>query len=293
MRIVRLSGGQLLYVQARQAQHLYNRAAAPSRPSQQFVGQTCDNRQHGDSAYHADNHIGPSHKRVHQHRDNHNEYQEAGSAARMYSVEGLCILRRQFQPLFETVDGLMLRTMILEYRLDVRHFGDQHHVEHENQHAGNPFYQILQQDAVCYIRQPAHSQGRQDHKQAHTHGDGQNHGQDHENLPGLFLAQLFFYPDVEFILFISFRIEFFQLVGGVHEHLGTLHQRGHEIDHAADQRNLTPLAALRAWFCLHVNPAVRQAEADGSSLRAAHHDPFNYGLAADGGRAGIFHKYFL
>ena len=179
----------------------------------------------------------------------------------------------------------MLRPVILEYRLYILHHGNKPYIQHENQDSRQSLNQIQNQHAFGKVSHPAHDYRRQQHENTHRHNQCQHHGKRHENVPGLFLAQLFFNPDVKLVLFVFLRIVSLKHIRRVHQHLGAVNQRRNKIDHASYQRYPSPFAALWCRLSLHVYFSVRKSDGDGRSFRSPHHYALHYGLSAYGGRA--------
>ena len=93
----------------------------PSRKAQELIGYTCNDRDQNNTAddpepdgVHADHH-------KEQDTDDHNDHDKAGAAALMLLGAGPYIIHGQFQPVFYTVDTLVLRAVVHERPLYILH----------------------------------------------------------------------------------------------------------------------------------------------------------------------------
>ena len=205
----------------------------------------------------------------------------------MQRIEFLSVLRCEFLVVFKAVYGLVLGSVILKDRLYIVHLGDEHYICYENYHSQRAFGQIEQDYAVCKLRKPPYGHRRQKHKNRYSRDNGDQDGNDHEKFPGFFLAQLFFYPNIKFILFVLFRIILFKYVGRIHENFRPLDHRTYEVHNSPDDGNFAPFAGFRRRLGLHVYASVGKSYCDGRLFGAAHHYAFHYRLTAYGSRAGV------
>ena len=65
----------------------------------------------------------------------------------MQRIERLAVFRRQLEPVLITVDGLVLRAVILEYSFYILHPRDEYYIYNEQRDTEDAFYQI-QDDLV-------------------------------------------------------------------------------------------------------------------------------------------------
>ena len=210
--------------------------------------------------------------------DDHDDQQEVRPAARMQTRKLLHVLDRQSLPRLVAVDGLVLRTVVLEHTANPAHKRDAPDVEEEDEQANTALDQI-EHDGVIRIRRREMRRPRRNDDKEHTckHECEENRHRD------LLLRHL--------LVLLARR-----LCG---EREGT-HPDDEGLNHddrAANQRQIQhgiTLANRRDRVCLHFDLPVWEAHGGRGLIRITHHDTLDDRLSADR-KVGYFfwHKISL
>ena len=291
--IVRLSGGQVLEHHARPAEDAHNHAVARVRqPLEHFIRNAGDDRQRQQAAQNAAEErqlFNAEQRKEHlirhradENRDEHDQKEERRAAARMQAGEPARVFRRQLQPGLVAVYGLMLRAVVHEHALDIRHEGNRDHIADQNRNARQSGGKVDDKAAVRPLAdERRHARGQRD-KQEQAQRDGKHHRDGHDDLVDA-RAQLLGEPLFKLAgLFLHHAEHLRALVEGFHAHF----EHDHHVDAAADQRQPHPLVLFRerlVALARHHDSAVRTAHRDGDGFirRALHHHAFHDGLPAD------------
>ena len=200
----------------------------------------------------------------------------------MQAGEPARVFRRQLQPGLVAVYGLMLRAVVHEHALDIRHEGNRDHIADQNRDARQSGGKVDDKAAVRSLAdERRHARGQRD-KQEQAQRDGKHHRDGHDNLVDA-RAQLLGEPLFKLAgLFLHHAEHLRALVEGFHAHF----EHDHHVDAAADQRQPHPLVLFGERLVVlarHHDPAVRTAHRDGDGFirRALHHHAFHDGLPAD------------
>src|SRR5262249_28376529 len=97
------------------------RSLPPRREANQFVTEARDNRKEEDAGGKLSREAVDRDKRIHQHRDHHDDQQETGAAARMEGSERLRVRNSYGFARLVVKDNLMLGPVILEDAPDILH----------------------------------------------------------------------------------------------------------------------------------------------------------------------------
>ena len=224
--------------------------------------------------------------------DRHHQKQEGGAAAVMNARARLRVFGRELHPFFKTGDGLVLGAVVHEHAADVLHRGDEHDVQDEDDQADAALGEVVadrppQPFGEDQVGKPQRQRDEQPHRQHDAQQRRQKgHRRHHVDV------QLFLAPFFELRRLALVAVHF----GAAHQDLRSAHQRRDEVDHPAHEGDLRhdahPLRGVEP-AALDLDVALGVAHGGGVRRFAAHHHPFEHGLAADVGALFLFRLFLF
>ena len=179
------------------------------------------------------------------------------------------ILHRKRQPMFNTVDTLMLRTVVHKCSLNILHSGNQQNIHNKNSNPDNTFYHgskmIRRNNRFHKCRQKI----RQYHKDCNCCNNGKgNRSCHHQVLLLFFLFQIFSGKLFFFFLFVKTRRK--------SQRLDSKYHGINKIKNPPDKRNRSqffPIAGNTVKrLCLNKDLSVRFSDSHSITILILHHD---------------------
>ena len=199
-------------VDAGKAQDLHDFVVGAACPLKEFVGDTGDEWQGQKAQAYSHPHVGPAHEHVDDDGDDHYEHQERSSAARVQCVESLSVFGGELQAVFEAVDGFVLCPVVLEDLVDVLELGDDGDVADEDTDPHQTLDEVQDDDAVGEFFEDADHGSGQQHEDADTEDQRDDHREPEQNIPGPVFTYLLLDPFVELVLLVLLGEILFQNV---------------------------------------------------------------------------------
>ena len=181
------------------------------------------------------------------------------------------ILHRQRQPVFNTVNALVLRTVVHKSPLDILHPGNQQHIQNKDSNPHKSFDYGAHTVRRDVFFQQRRQEVREHHEDSHCQYKGKCHRHPHQQAFLLFLL-------LGFLLCHLLPFFLLEKTGGIGQRL---HPENHGIDKikdTPDERNLSQLlpsvdnALIR--LLAYKDFSVRLTDCHGIIILMLHHDSF-------------------
>lgn len=281
---VRFARGEALHPHTRDEEKSGQRVIMRADEAQHLEADAGDDRNQDDPAEEAHPEGVDADHHEQQDGDQHDIDDEAGATALVLLAGGGDIIHRQREAVLDTVDALMLRTVVLEGTRDVRRAGDHFNIDDKEQHTNHALDETEQRCMRQQRLQEAGDPGRKDHEEEHRDHEGKDHDDRFEHRLEL-IAEGTVQPGLEFrrLLFRLLRIilEEGRTEG---EAAHAEHHGIHERKDAADQRCLQEGMLIRhgdVRILHHRDGAIRLPDPYRIALAVPHHHPLDDGLTTD------------
>lgn len=281
---VRFARGEALHPHTRDEEKSGQRVIMCADEAQYLEADAGDDRNQDDPAEEAHPEGVDADHHEQQDGDQHDINDEAGATALVLLAGGGDIIHRQREAVLDTVDALMLRTVVLEGTRDVRRAGDYFNIDDKEQHTNHALDEAEQRCMRQHRFQEAGDPGRKDHEEEHRDHEGKDHNDRFEHRlelvpegtvqPGLKLRRLL-------LRILRVILEEGRTEG---EAAHAEHHGIHEGKDAADQRCLQEGMLIRhgdVRVLHHRDGAIRLPDPHGIALAVPHHHPLDDGLTTD------------
>ena len=249
-----------------------------SRKADDLVGDTRYDRQNRKAAQDAQPEIGPAEEDVKDDGDHHDDEQEIRSAARMQARKLLYVLDGQCLSCLVAVDGLVLRTVVLEDAADAAHERDPPDIEEEDHETDTALNEVEYDGVVRIRRREMCRSGRDNDKEDARKDEGK------EDRHGDLLFR-------HLLVLLTCRLR------GEREGAHPDDEGLHHDDRAADERQVEHRIAVTDGgdrACLDVDIAIWQAYCRRRTVCVAHHYALDDRLPTDGKiRNFLWHSFPL
>lgn len=281
---VRLTRGEALHPHTRDEEKAGQRVVMRTDEAQYLEADAGDDRNQDDTAEetHPDGVDADHHEE--KDGDQHDIDDEAGAAALVLLAGGGDIVHRQWEAMLDTVDALVLGTVVLEGTRDVRRAGNHFDINDKEQHTDHTLDEAEQRFVWQQRLQEAGDPGRENHEEEHRDHEGKDHNDRFEHRleliaegtvqPGLKLRRLL-------LRILRVILEEGRAEG---EAAHAEHHGIHEGEDAADQRCLQERMLIchgEVRILHHRDGAIRLPDPHGIALAVPHHHPLDDGLSAD------------
>ena len=281
---VRLTRGEALHPHTRDEEKAGQRVVMRADEAQHLEADAGDDRNQDDTAEetHPDGFDADHHEE--KDGDQHDIDDEAGAAALVLLAGGGDIVHRQRKAMLDTVDALVLGTVVLEGTRDVRRAGNHFNIDDKEQHTDHALDEAEQRFMWQQRLQEAGDPGRKNHEEEHRDHEGKDHNDRFEHRLEL-IAEGPIQPGFELRRLLLGILRVILEEGRAEGEAAHAEHHGiHEGEDAADQRCLQERMLIRhgeVAILHHRDGTIRLPDPHGIALAVPHHHPLDDGLTTD------------
>ena len=281
---VRFARGEALHPHTRDKEKSGQRVIMRADEAQHLEADAGDDRNQDDTAEEAHPEGIYTDHHEQQDGDQHDIDDEAGATALVLLAGGGDIVHRQREAMLDTVDALMLRTVVLEGTRDVRRTGDHFNIDDKEQHTNHALDEAEQRCMRQHRLQEAGDPGRKDHEEEHRDHEGKDHDDRFEHRLEL-IAEGTVHPGLEFRRLLLRLLRIILEEGCTEGEAAHAEHHGiHEGKDTTDQRSLQKRMLVRhgdVRILHHGDGAIRLPDAHRIALAVSHHHPLDDRLTTD------------